>query len=142
MEQQTIERRIRERLTGQHFMHHIGFNLVQIDAGYIVGEMPLQGFSFQQLGFVHGGITATVADIVAGFAAYTLTPIDKHVVTGELKISYFRPGKGDFLKAIGRVVKAGKTLHFCEAEVWVGNASEKEKLVLIAKATTTMVVIE
>ena len=92
----------------------------------------------QQTGLVHGGVTATVADIVAGFAAYTVVPEDHHVVTGEIKISYFAKGKGDRLHAIGKVIKQGRKLNFCEAEVW---CLDGEKRTLIAKATTTMATI-
>ena len=92
----------------------------------------------QQFGRIHGGVIATLADITAGFAAYTLTPEDAHVVTGEIKISYLRPGIGQKLTSIGRVLKPGKSISFCEAEVWSHEENEK---VLIAKATTSMVII-
>ncbi len=129
---------IREKLNGQHFMHHIGFELTEIREGYIEGEMELKGFSRQQMGYVHGGITATVADIVAGFAAYSMTSPPNNVVTIEIKISYFKVGKGDKLKAIGRVIKPGRKVHFCESEVYVW---QKDKWELIAKASTSMAVI-
>ena len=73
-------------------MHHIGFSLTRIEPGQIEGEMDLPEFTRQQLGFLHGGVTATVADIVAGFAAYSLTPLDKHVVTADINIMYYKPG--------------------------------------------------
>lgn len=119
-------------------MKLVGFDLNVIEAGTTEGWLTLKQEHQQQTGLVHGGVTATVADIVAGFAAYTVVPEDHHVVTGEIKISYFAKGKGDRLHAIGKVIKQGRKLNFCEAEVW---CLDGEKRTLIAKATTTMATI-
>ncbi|PIQ48122.1 MAG: thioesterase [Cytophagales bacterium CG12_big_fil_rev_8_21_14_0_65_40_12] len=130
--------RIERFLERQHFMKLVGFKLNVIEAGTTEGWLELRQEHQQQTGLVHGGVTATVADIVAGFAAYTLVPEDQHVVTGEIKISYFAKGKGQKLHAIGRVLKQGRRLNFCEAEVW---CIDGDKRTLIAKATTTMATI-
>jgi uncharacterized protein (TIGR00369 family) len=130
--------RVRKFLERQHFMHLIGFDLQVIEHGRTEGRMPVRQEHKQQKGLVHGGVIATVADIVAGFAAYTMVPEHHHVVTGEIKVSYFRPGIGEELIAKGYVVKPGKKLQFCEAEVFCVHQGEQ---ILIAKATTTMVTI-
>ena len=130
-----LELRIRRKLTGQHFMHLIGADMTVITPGRVEAELALATQHLQQRGFAHGGLLATLADLVAGFAAVTLVPDDHGVVTSDLKISYLHPGVGQRLKAIGWVLKAGRRLHFCEAEVWCDN-------LLIAKASATMAVIE
>jgi acyl-coenzyme A thioesterase PaaI-like protein len=45
---------------------------------------------------------------------------------------------GEKLHAIGYVVKKGRKLNFCEAEIWAVSGDKRD---LIAKATTTMAVI-
>lgn len=130
--------RVEKFLERQYFMKHIGFDLNVVEEGRTEGWLDIEQKHHQQKGFVHGGVIATVADIVAGFAAYTKVPEDHHVVTGELKVSYFNPGIGDRLHAIGYVVKSGRKINFCEAEVWCYNGDEKK---LIAKATTSMITI-
>jgi uncharacterized protein (TIGR00369 family) len=130
--------RVEKHLLKQNFMHHINFSLNQIEAGYTMGELKLSTIHTQQDGFTHGGVIATVADIVAGFAAYTLVGENEHVVTGELKISYFSKGEGNILRAKGRVIKAGKRVNFCEAEVYIVNGDNEK---LIAKASTSMITI-
>ena len=127
--------RIRRKLVRQHFMHLIGADLTVITPGRVEAELALAEQHLQQRGFAHGGLTATMADLVAGFAAVTLVADNFGVVTSDLKISYFNPGVGQRIKAIGWVLKAGRRLHFCEAEVWCDD-------VLIAKASATMAVIE
>ncbi len=127
---------IRTKLERQEFMQLMGFQVTKIEAGYIEGELKLEQKHKQHKGFAHGGVIATLADIVAGFAAVSLVPKNHHVVTVELKVSYFRPGVGDKLLAKGSVIKQGHKLNFCEAEVFVVTGDEAP--MLIAKATTTM----
>ena len=130
-----LETRIRRKLTRQHFMHLLGADLTLITPGRVEAELLLAQVHQQQRGFVHGGVTATLADLVAGFAATTLVPDDHGVVTADLKISYLHPGIGQRLRAVGWVLKPGRRLHFCEAEVWCDD-------LLIAKASATMAVVE
>ena len=131
---------IQERLTRQFFMKHIGFELTKIEVADIEGEMPIENIHKQQTGFIHGGVTATLADIVQGFAAFSLLKPGESVVTADLRVSYFNPGVGITIKARGRVVKPGSVLHFCEAEIVC--VDEQGKETLIAKSTATMCVVK
>lgn len=126
-------------LERQEFMKHIGCTLTLIEPGHVEAEIILSKEHQQQIGLVHGGVTATIADVAAGFAGFTLVGPDEHTVTAEIKISYLRKGRGTRLRAVGRVVKAGSSFHFCEADVFCVDESGME--VLIARATTTMAVI-
>lgn len=116
-------------------MQHIGADLTLIEAGRVEAELVLAETHQQHRGFAHGGLVATMADLVAGFAAVTLVADTYGVVTADLRVSYLHPGVGQKLRAVGWVLKAGRRLHFCEAEVW---CDEK----LIAKASATMAVVE
>lgn len=127
-------------LQRQEFMKLCRCVLTTIEPGYVVAEIELDTIHQQQIGLVHGGVTATIADVAAGFAGFTLVAADEHTVTAEIKVSYFAPGLGKKLKAVGKVVKPGRTMHFCEAEVYIVTNEGEEKL--IAKATTTMAIIK
>lgn len=126
---------INEKLKGQYFMRLMGFELTEINEGIIKGELNIQEKHHQQNGFLHGGVVSTMSDIVMGFAAFSLVPADFHVVTAELKVSYFAPGIGDKAFATGRVLKSGRKINFCEAEIFVENKGQRK---LIAHATSTM----
>jgi uncharacterized protein (TIGR00369 family) len=127
-------------LERQRFMHHIGCILTTIEPGHVIAEIALDTIHEQQLGLVHGGVTATIADVAAGFAAFTLVAPHQHTVTAEIKISYFAKGLRGTLRAIGRVVKAGRRVHFCEADVYCHHPDGT--VTHIARATTTMAVID
>lgn len=130
---------VRDLLKGQAFMQLMGFQIDTIELGVVKGSVPLKKELLQQDGIMHGGAIATVADIVAGFAIYTLIPQGQRVVTTEIKVSYFRAADGDQIEAVGKVIKAGAQFSFAEAEVF---AISGEKKVLVAKATTTMAILK
>jgi uncharacterized protein (TIGR00369 family) len=127
---------IEEVLQRQNFMKHIGFSLDKISPGYMEGSLPFTDFLKQQVGFLHGGAIATLADLVCGFAAYSLVPENEYVVTSDLKISYLNPGTGKIFIAKGWVIKAGSRMLFCEAEI-----IDTDSNLLIAKASATMVIV-
>ncbi len=126
-------------LERQEFMKHIGCMLTVIEPGHVEAVIELDRVHQQQIGLVHGGVTATIADVAAGFAGFTLVAEGEHTVTAEIKISYFAKGLGRRLRSVGRVVKAGRSMHFCEADVYCEQDDGTE--ILIARATTTMAVI-
>ncbi len=122
-------------LKGQRLMKHLGCELVHIEPGLAIAEVALQEFHQQQLGIVHGGLIATLADVAAGFASFTLTPAGFQPVTAELHVLFFQPGRGERLRAIGKVLHAGNRLHFAEARIFcLHNGTE----MLIAHATSTL----
>lgn len=130
--------RVEKYLGRQQFMKHVGITMAVIEAGRTEAELIVGDIHKQQKGLLHGGVVATIADIVAGFAAYTLVPETHNVVTGEIKISYLRPGTCGKIVARGTVLKPGAKISFCEAEVFqVCDGMEQ----LIAKASTSMVIL-
>ncbi len=129
---------IEKKISVNRFMHFLGFTITKIEAGMVEGELDLQKHHMQQADFLHGGVTATIADIVAGFAAFTLVKQTQNMVTVDLRVSYLNPGLGNKLFAKGYVIKAGSKLFFSEAEVWMVN---NDKKVMIAKSSGTFAVI-
>lgn len=130
---------VHKKLEGQELMKRLGITLTKIEAGYTEALLPFQKMHEQQDGYVHGGLTGALADIVSGFAAYTLVAEGERVVTADIRTSYLRPGVGEQIHAKGWVVKPGQNFYFCEAEVFM---HREGKEVLIAKSSSTMAVIK
>lgn len=134
-----VEEKVAKMMRQNHFMHFIGFEVTAVKPGLVEGILPLHSHHRQQNGYAHGGIMTTLCDTVAGFAAFTLLQPNQHVVTAEIKVAYYRPGKADLLYAKGWVDKKGTKMHFCESEVFTLNpAGEK---IVFAKATASMMVL-
>jgi uncharacterized protein (TIGR00369 family) len=130
---------INSRLKTNHFISHMGIEMVHVEKGRADLQIKVKQHHLQQNGFTHGGVTATLCDVATGIAAYTQVPEGKNVVTADLKISYMNPGTAPIVEAIGRVKKAGNLLYFCEAEVFDVDGLERK---LIATATAIMVAVD
>jgi uncharacterized protein (TIGR00369 family) len=90
----------------------------------------------QQQGFGHAGLTFSIGDSAAGYAALSLLSPDLDVLTAEIKINLLAPARGDLLIATGRVIKPGRRLMVVSAEVM---AQDGDKMTLIAILQGTMV---
>jgi uncharacterized protein (TIGR00369 family) len=73
----------------------------------------------QQDGYFHGGVSGAIADSAAGYAAYSLTPPGTSVLSVEYKLNFVAPARGELLIARGQVIRAGRTLTVCRADVHV-----------------------
>jgi uncharacterized protein (TIGR00369 family) len=132
---QKIEQRLREHLKINPYVNYLGIELLTLEDGYVEARMPLTDEQKQYSGISHGGVLAALADTIAGYAAYTLTPLEKDVLTAEMKISYLRAAWGKALYAKGYSIKSGRKLHFCECEIYCDEN-------LVAKASGTFCVVE
>ncbi|HMA14248.1 MAG TPA: PaaI family thioesterase [Kiloniellaceae bacterium] len=118
--------RVRASFQRQSVMALIGARLARVAPGEVEIALPFRPDLCQQHGFFHAGITSTIADSAAGYAGYSLFPADASVLTVEFKINLLAPADGELLRAVGRVVKPGRTLTVTEAEVSVvKNGAEK-----------------
>jgi uncharacterized protein (TIGR00369 family) len=101
----------------QASMQHLGITLARIEPGEVELRFDFRPELTQQDGFIHAGITATAVDSACGYAAFTLMPANARVLTIEYKINLLAPARGDYFRAIGRVVKPGRTITVCEGEL-------------------------
>ncbi len=98
-------------------MTTLGAKLADVRQGQVVITAPILPTSTQQHGFGHAGLTFSIGDSAAGYSALTMMAEGQEVLTTEMKINLLAPAKGDYLRATGKVVKAGKRLVIVTAEV-------------------------
>lgn len=132
----TITDRIKQSFQAQSMMETLGAELSEVGEGLVRITAPILPHTRQQQGFGHAGLTFSIGDSAAGYAALTLIPLDMEVVTAEIKINLIAPARGDRLIATGRVIKGGKRLSIVTAEV---QAEENGAQTLIAILQGTMV---
>ena len=133
-----FERRVRDSFERQSFMKTIGATLERVDPGAVDIRLPVHSGLTQQHGFVHAGAVASIADSACGYAALSLMPPDSGVLAVEFKINLMSPAAGDCLIARGRVIRAGRTLTVCQADV-VAVRDGNEKTVAMLTATVMTV---
>jgi len=131
---------LKERLKNNHFIIHMGLVLEDVSKGEATLSLSVKQHHLQQNGFTHGGVTATLCDVATGIAAYTAVSEGKDVVTVDLKISYVNPSISDQVVAIGKVIKSGNFLVFCEGEVF--DLFEDGSKKLVATCTSIMAAVD
>lgn len=131
---------IQERLKNNHFIQHMGILLQDLHQDKAILQLTVEKHHLQQNGFTHGGVTATLCDVATGIAAYTAVAEGKNVVTVDLKVSYLNPSISTNVKAVGKVVKSGKFLVFCEGMVYDVFEDGTEKPV--ASCTSIMAAVD
>jgi uncharacterized protein (TIGR00369 family) len=131
-----IERRVRDSFTRQGLMAHLGAALFQVRLGLVIIRMPFRNELTQQHGYFHAGGLSAIADSAGGYAGFTLFPDGSSVLTVEFKLNLLNPAQGDYVEAIGRVVKSGRTLTICQLEVF---SSSAEKRVQVALGQQTLI---
>src|SRR6516225_4210940 len=111
------ESRVRESFSRQTLMQTLAARITAIAPGEVEITMPMQGGLSQQDGFVHAGIITAIVDSACGYAALSLTPADREVLTIEYKVNFLSPAIGELFVARGRVTRSGKTITVCSGEV-------------------------
>jgi uncharacterized protein (TIGR00369 family) len=86
-------------------------------------------------GNIQGGIVAAMLDDTMGPALVATLPAGQFAPTLEMKVSYFAPAKVGPLWGHGRVVYAGRTNAFVEADLVDGEGK------LIARASATVRIV-
>ncbi|MCD8264544.1 MAG: PaaI family thioesterase [Tannerellaceae bacterium] len=129
-----IKQKLLERVRINPYVNYLGIELLTVEDGLIEDRMPLRDEQKQYSGVSHGGVLAALADTIAGYAAYTLTPPEKDVLTAELKVSFLRAAWGKVLTAKGYVIKPGRNVHFSECEIYCDDK-------LVCKASGTFCVV-
>jgi uncharacterized protein (TIGR00369 family) len=127
----------RERLfaliDGAPFVRHMAMRIADIGWGRATFEMEAADFRLQPFGVAHGGNLATLIDTATFWACFlSMDSDDDGLATVDLKLNYLAPARVEAMRCEGKLIKAGKTLSYAEAEVRAGDGR------LLAHGTSTL----
>ena len=136
-ENPACESRVRASFARQSVMTLLGASLERVAPGEVDIRLRFRADLTQQHGFLHAGVTTTIADSACGYAAFTLMPPAAAVLTVEFKVNLMAPAAGETFLARGRVVRAGRTLTICSGDVFaLEGKDEKHVLTMLATVMT------
>ena len=114
------------------FNHTLGIEIERLDEEGCTASLTIRPEFYNSMeGVVHGGVTATLADVAMGHGAAPPVNGLQQCVTVESKINYLAPARGDRLIAEAKVIKRGLKIIVMEARVRTGD----RKLVAVAVGT-------
>ena len=128
---------VRESFARQPMMTSLGARLTVVEPGRVHIAMGFADAFTQQNGFMHAGAIASLADSACGYAAFTLAPAGTDVLAVEFKINLLAPARAPEFEARARVIRSGRTLTTCLAEVW---GMDEGGDILVATMMSTIIV--
>jgi uncharacterized protein (TIGR00369 family) len=101
------------------------------EIGFVEGRtrlrMTVGPEHMNNIGIVHGGAICTLLDVAMGTAGRTHAGCP--VITLDMQVAFLSPGRNGALIGEGRVVRGGRSILFCEAEI------RDEAGILVAKSS-------
>ena len=117
-------------------MRTIGAVLESVEPGTVTITCGFDEGLTQQHGLFHGGVVASLVDVACGYAALSVMPPDREVLTVEFNVHFLKPAKTDRVIAVGQIVQAGRTLTVCEGSVFDATRTR-----ILARMTATMMAV-
>lgn len=130
-----LHQRVQSSLHRQGMMQQLGVRLLAVAPGTVTLALPYSDRVTQQQGGFHGGAMGALADIAGGYAGLTMAPEGMEITTVEYKINFLAAYQGGELRAMGRVVKAGRRIIVTSAEVVHVDANGKHSPCAVMQQT-------
>ena len=111
-----------------NFNQYVGIRLLRKHPNGVTVECRVRKELMNFAGVLHGGVTATLADVAVGQA---LMQRGHKTTTVELKINYLRPITGTKVTARSHLLRIGKTLSTARVDVF----DESKNLAAVALVT-------
>jgi len=115
-----------------YFIQHVGIEVEEVRFDYCRMRLPFRPELEQPMGVVHGGAIATLLDVVVVPAIGSRYGADVGYSTVDMHVQYLSALVKEDAVAEGWIVKRGRSVVFCEAEI-IGATTGK----LIARSVLT-----
>jgi uncharacterized protein (TIGR00369 family) len=97
------------------FVDHCAIEEIGLFEGRTRLRMTVGPQHMNNIGIAHGGAICTLLDVAMGTAGRTHA--GKPVITLDMQVAFLSPGRSGVLIGEGRVVRGGRSILFCEAEI-------------------------
>src|SRR6266404_9464481 len=110
---------IRGFLSVSPFVRHLGMDVVALEPDHATLRLPFTASVVTVGDVVHGGAISALVDTTAMAAAWSTAdpPANLRGTTVALSVDFVTAARAQDLTAVGRVIRRGRTLVFCEVEV-------------------------
>lgn len=113
----------------------LGVEFVEVGPERMVATMPVDGRHLQPLGYLHGGVSVTLAESVASVGAWLNCEEGKTAFGTEINASHLRAKRDGTLTAVGLPVHRGKSTQVWQVEI----RDEQDRMVCVSRCTLAVV---
>jgi uncharacterized protein (TIGR00369 family) len=114
----------------------LDIKLISATKDKVVATMPIGPNHRQQVGYLHGGISVTLAESVASLGTVLNIDAGKQMAFGlEINANHLRPKREGRLTAVATPIHKGRTTHVWDIKI----SDENDKLVCVSRCTVAVV---
>lgn len=118
-------------------MGFLGIECIEIGTDYIVSTMPVDHRTHQPMGLLHGGASVALIESVGSMGSTLLLDLSKEYPVGlEVNANHVGSIKSGTVKAIGKIVHAGKRTHLWQVDIF---DVETNKLICTGRLTIMVI---
>ncbi|HLI68799.1 MAG TPA: PaaI family thioesterase [Ktedonobacteraceae bacterium] len=114
----------------------LDIKLVMATREKVVATMPIGPNHRQQLGYLHGGISITLAESLASLGSVlNIDPVHQMAFGLEINASHLRPKRDGVVTGTATLLRRGRTAHVWDVRI----TDEEEKLICVSRCTIAIV---
>jgi 1,4-dihydroxy-2-naphthoyl-CoA hydrolase len=114
----------------------LDITLVSAEKDRVVATMPIGPNHRQQVGYLHGGISITLAESIASLGTVLNIDASKQMAFGlEINANHLRPKRDGRLTGIATPIHRGRTTHVWDVQI----IDENDKLICVSRCTIAVV---
>ena len=118
-------------------MEVLDIQCVEIGEDFILATMPVDKRTHQPMGLLHGGASAALIESIGSMGSTLLIDLSKEAPVGiEINANHIGSIKSGMVKAIGKIVHAGKRTHLWQVDIY---DIETEKLICTGRLTVMII---
>ena len=100
------------------YLEFLGFRLTAWKEGFVRVEMPVRPEHRNTVGFLHGGVIASLLDIAGAFAGSHGIAEDYVSVSVNLNCNFIAPHRAESVVVEGELIRTTKSLFFSQARLY------------------------
>ncbi|MEY4573447.1 MAG: hypothetical protein RLZ10_2737, partial [Bacteroidota bacterium] len=118
-------------------MEVLGIECVEIGKDYVISRMPVDHRTHQPMGLLHGGASMALIESIGSMGSTLLIDLEKEAPVGlEINANHVSSVRSGFVKAIGKIIHAGKSTHLWQVDVF---DEKTDKLVCTGRLTVMII---
>ncbi len=114
---------------------HLGIELTEVGASYLVGRMPVDSRTRQPFGILHGGASVLLAESLVSCAATFVVAPGQACVGMEINANHLRPVTSGWVTGTARPISLGRRTQVWEVRI----VDDNDKLVCISRCTMAVI---
>ncbi|MBI9075250.1 MAG: PaaI family thioesterase [Desulfatibacillum sp.] len=126
---------IKHTINTSPYPKHMSMRLAAIDFDMAEIVLDTGPQHLQPYGIVHGGVFATLIDTATFWAGFLRIPENAGLINIDLKLNYLKPVTDQKMRAVGMVLRPGKTVSYAEAKVYDETGD------LVAHGTSSLMIL-